>query len=135
MPIKLRRRPPRRQPEPRDSVDPKTLRQLGGKWVAWASSDGANYEIIASGAELGDVLDEVFQLGLGSGVTYQRLPDSDDRLDRGRPIGCRGRPIGSGDSLSHHAGRTEIRIQCSKEEPSSLSDGLTLLPPPLGIIL
>jgi hypothetical protein len=54
--IKLRRRPLRRQPEPRDSIDPETLRQLAGKWVARASSDGANYEIIASGDELGDVL-------------------------------------------------------------------------------
>jgi hypothetical protein len=68
-----------RQPELRDSVDPETLHQFGGKWVAWASSDGANYEIIASGDELGDVLDQVFQLGLRYGVTYQRLPHADDR--------------------------------------------------------
>jgi hypothetical protein len=46
--------------------------------VAWESSDGTNYEIVASGDELGDVLDQVFQRGLRYGVTYQRLPDPDD---------------------------------------------------------
>ncbi len=43
-----------------------------------ARSDGTHYEIVASGDDLGDVLDQVFRRGLRYGVTYQRIPDPVD---------------------------------------------------------
>ena len=72
-----RSRPPRRL-GPVVSIPPEVLQQFAGMWVAWARSDGTRYEIVASGDELGDVLDQVFQRGLRYGVTYQRLPKPDE---------------------------------------------------------
>jgi hypothetical protein len=78
--VKLRRGPIRRGPlQPPVPILPEIPRELAGKWVAWARSGGANYQIVAAGDELGDVLDQVFQRGLRYGVTYQRLPAPDKR--------------------------------------------------------
>ena len=47
-------------------------------WPGRVRIGDPHYEIVASGDDLGDVLDQVFRRGLRYGVTYQRIPDPVD---------------------------------------------------------